>query len=103
MLTPRVSLRISCGIITVRHFSPVRTGISSDIHKFLNVFPHNVVSRLTASPAFFFKSVVSSPVCGITDTEKFRFVTAATVRLIPSMQIEPFPQSDPGSYLYMRS
>ena len=47
-------------------------------------------SRLTGSPAFFFKSVVSSPVCGITDTEKFRFVTAATVRLIPSMQIEPF-------------
>ena len=53
-------------------------------------FPTMSFSRLTASPAFFFKSVVSSPVCGITDTEKFCFVTAATVRLIPSMQIEPF-------------
>ena len=47
-------------------------------------------SKFTGSPAFFFKSVVSSPVCGITDTEKFRSVTAATVKLIPSIQIEPF-------------
>ena len=81
---------------------PVRTGISSDIHKFLNIFPHNVVFQIDRISCFFFKSVVSSPVCGITDTEKFLFVTAATVRLIPSMQIDPFPRSDPGSYPHMR-
>ena len=48
------------------------------------------VSKFTISPSFLFPSVVTSAVCGITDTEKSCAVTAATVRLIPSIVTEPF-------------
>ena len=53
-------------------------------------FPMMSVSRLTRSPAFRSPSVVTAFVCGMVETEKPSVVTAATVRLMPSMVMEPF-------------
>jgi len=47
-------------------------------------------SKFTTSPTLFESKVVTSLVCGINETEKFSSVTSATVRLMPSMAIEPF-------------
>ena len=47
------------------------------------------VSRLTSSPTVLKPKVVSLDVCGISDTEKVSSVTSVTVRLIPSIAIEP--------------
>ena len=41
---------------------------SDGVRNFLIYFPTISFSRFTLSPAFFFSSVVSSPVCGMTDT-----------------------------------
>ena len=48
------------------------------------------VSRLTVSPSLRVSRVVSDPVWGMMETLKSRSVTAATVRLMPSMVMDPF-------------
>jgi len=47
-------------------------------------------SRLTVSPNFFSSRIVSAPVWGMMETWNDPLSTAATVRLTPSMAIEPF-------------
>ena len=45
---------------------------------------------LTVSPGFLPSRMVCAPVCGMIETAKLVSSTAATVRLTPSMAIEPF-------------
>ena len=47
-------------------------------------------SLQSGSPGFLPSRMVCAPVCGMMETEKSGSVTAATVRLTPSIAIEPF-------------
>ena len=60
------------------------------MQSFSTYFPIISHSRLTLLPIFLSKRIVSFPVCGITDTEKSQSLTEATVRLIPSIAMDPF-------------
>lgn len=57
---------------------------------FSTYFPMTSHSRFTGSPGFLPSRMVCAPVCGMMETEKSVSVTAATVKLTPSMAIEPF-------------
>ena len=53
-------------------------------------FPIRSVSRFTSSPICLVGRVVSARVWGMMDTEKLSLASRATVRLMPSMAIDPF-------------
>ena len=60
------------------------------ITNFSTYFPIISVSKLTSSPIILSFKTVASIVCGIAEIEKLSLFTSATVRLIPSIAIEPF-------------
>ena len=57
---------------------------------FATYFPIMSFSRFTGSPAFFVLRIVFPAVCGMIETVKHRSSTETTVRLMPSIAIEPF-------------
>ena len=67
-------------------------GRSSDGHRpsiFSTYFARMSHSMFTLSPGLCVRSAVASQVCGIMVTDTTRSATAATVRLMPSIAIEP--------------
>ena len=63
---------------------------SSSFMSFSTYLPTMSFSRFTMSPTRRSDSVVWADVCGMIETENVVSVTLATVRLMPSMAIEPF-------------
>ena len=65
-------------------------GASAERSSFSTYLPITSFSKFTISPTLRSESVVCAAVCGMMETLKSYAVTFATVRLMPSMVMEPF-------------